>query len=183
MDSNSPQIETNQENNINLQPSSSFKKVLVAIDNLITSTEIFEQAVDLAEQFKGNLLICHCLQDEIPNTPEMLSLSGIGNVFSPEIWELQEQSINEASSELLSWMKSLQQKAEEKGIQAESTYLIGNPGEEICKLAREWQADIVVMGRRGLSGFSEILFGSVSNYVLHHSPCAVLVVQHQEENN
>ncbi|NEO28803.1 MAG: universal stress protein, partial [Kamptonema sp. SIO4C4] len=35
----------------------------------------------------------------------------------------------------------------------------------------------VIIGRRGRVGLSEILLGSVSNYVLHHAPCAVMVVQ------
>ncbi|WP_442949349.1 universal stress protein [Nostoc sp.] len=42
-----------------------------------------------------------------------------------------------------------------------------------------WGADLIVLGRRGLKGFAELLAGSVSNHVVHHSPCSVLVVQGQ----
>ncbi|MEO0350033.1 MAG: universal stress protein, partial [Cyanobacteria bacterium P01_A01_bin.15] len=41
----------------------------------------------------------------------------------------------------------------------------------------QWNADLIMMGRRGRSGFSELLLGSVSNYVMHHAPCSVLTVQ------
>jgi glycosyltransferase involved in cell wall biosynthesis len=40
-----------------------------------------------------------------------------------------------------------------------------------------WDADLVVMGRRGLSGIKEMFLGSVSNYIIHHVPCSVLIVQ------
>ncbi|NEO65320.1 MAG: universal stress protein, partial [Moorea sp. SIO4G2] len=36
---------------------------------------------------------------------------------------------------------------------------------------------LIVLGRRGLGGLKEMVLGSVSNYVVHHAPCSVLVVQ------
>ena len=53
----------------------------------------------------------------------------------------------------------------------------------ICNAAISWQADLIIMGRRGRTGLSELFLGSVSNYVLHHAPCAVLVVQHSVNVN
>ncbi|WP_199338252.1 universal stress protein [Nostoc sp. FACHB-133] len=71
------------------------------------------------------------------------------------------------------------QKAKILGIMAESSYQTGDPGTNICDLARSWGADLIVLGRRGLNGFAELLAGSVSNHVVHHAPCSVLVVQGQ----
>lgn len=53
----------------------------------------------------------------------------------------------------------------------------------ICELARNWNADLIILGRRGRTGLSELLLGSVSNYVLHHAPCSVLTVQQPKELN
>jgi nucleotide-binding universal stress UspA family protein len=50
-------------------------------------------------------------------------------------------------------------------------------GERICRLAEESGADIVVMGSHGHRAIVEVLLGSVSTYVVHHSPCPVLVVR------
>jgi nucleotide-binding universal stress UspA family protein len=44
-------------------------------------------------------------------------------------------------------------------------------------MARSWPADLIVIGRRGRTGLKEALMGSVSNYVVHHAPCTVMVVQ------
>ena len=48
---------------------------------------------------------------------------------------------------------------------------------EICKLAQEWNADLIVMGRRGHSILSELVLGSVSSYVIHRAHCSVHIVQ------
>ncbi len=54
---------------------------------------------------------------------------------------------------------------------------VGEPAEEIVDLARLEGFDMIVVGSRGLSPVKELLLGSVSNRVLHTSPCPVLVVR------
>lgn len=57
----------------------------------------------------------------------------------------------------------------------------GNPEQEIVEIARSWGADLIVMGSHG-RGFWGRLLGSVSDGVLHHSPCSVLIVRHVPSN-
>ncbi|NBC65912.1 MAG: universal stress protein, partial [Bacteroidetes bacterium] len=79
---------------------------------------------------------------------------------------------------LNTWLRSLQKVATNQGIQADYEYAVGEPGKLICQLAKQHEVDLIIVGRRGRRGMSEILLGSVSNYVIHHAPCHVLVVQH-----
>ncbi|WP_235111848.1 universal stress protein [Acaryochloris sp. 'Moss Beach'] len=53
----------------------------------------------------------------------------------------------------------------------------GNPRQEICDFAKEWNADLILMGSRGHSGVKELVLGSISNYVVHHALCSVMVVR------
>lgn len=52
----------------------------------------------------------------------------------------------------------------------------GNPPDETLAEVVEWHPDLVVVGRRGLGRASSLLLGSVSSYLLRHSPAPVLVV-------
>lgn len=55
----------------------------------------------------------------------------------------------------------------------------GKPAEEIVEAAREWPADLIVVGSHGRGGIGRILLGSVAESVARHAPCPVLVVRAQ----
>lgn len=61
-----------------------------------------------------------------------------------------------------------------------SDVLEGKPSARIVEYAEEFGADIIVVGSHG-RGFWGRLIGSVSNSVMHHAPCSVLVVRKEEE--
>jgi nucleotide-binding universal stress UspA family protein len=63
----------------------------------------------------------------------------------------------------------------ERGIEAETVEAQGDPGAVIVDAAKD--ADLVVVGTRGLNPFERILLGSVSSKVVHRAPCDVLVVR------
>jgi len=63
-----------------------------------------------------------------------------------------------------------------------STYLAkGNSREGIVEAAKDNKVDIVVVGSRGLGALSRLLVGSVSEYVVTHAPCPVLVVRQRND--
>jgi nucleotide-binding universal stress UspA family protein len=62
-------------------------------------------------------------------------------------------------------------------ITSEQLLETGDPGAKICEVAERVGADIVVIGSHGLGWFQRVLIGSVSNHVLHHAPCPVLVMR------
>ena len=53
----------------------------------------------------------------------------------------------------------------------------GPPGSEIVKAARQWQADLIVIGSHGRRGIRRALIGSVAEAVVRQAPCPVLVVR------
>ncbi|HEY7859730.1 MAG TPA: universal stress protein [Candidatus Nanopelagicales bacterium] len=58
----------------------------------------------------------------------------------------------------------------------ESRILMGGAGRAVCELAEELAATVVLLGSRGNSGLKRALLGSVSDHVVRHAPCPVLVV-------
>ena len=56
----------------------------------------------------------------------------------------------------------------------------GKPGEAICRTAEEVNAVMIIMGTRGLGKVKRTLLGSVSDYLIHHATCPVVVCRHGE---
>lgn len=56
-------------------------------------------------------------------------------------------------------------------------YRTGDPAETITEYAKEINADLIIMGSRGLGLVRGVLLGSVSKYVLEHTKCPVLIVK------
>ena len=63
------------------------------------------------------------------------------------------------------------------GFIAEPVWRLGKPAEEIMKVASHQQADLIVMGAKGMGAIARFLIGSVSTRVVQHANCAVLVVR------
>ena len=65
----------------------------------------------------------------------------------------------------------------EVGYTAKPVYQLGNPADEILKVAAKHHTDLIVMGAKGLGAMDRLLLGSVSTRVVQHTNCAVLVVR------
>lgn len=154
------------------------KKILVAIDNSSWSQQVFDEAVSLAKATNGNLMLLHVLSaldeqyiDPLFLQPSILypQLQGNNSKYAHDWDKLKNNRLN--------WLRWLCEQATQLGVKTEFSQNIGDPSRMICDMARNWEADVIIIGRRGRRGISELLLGSVSNYVLHHSPCSVLTVQ------
>ncbi|HEV2472425.1 MAG TPA: universal stress protein [Chthonomonadales bacterium] len=66
---------------------------------------------------------------------------------------------------------------QDEGVAYESRCEMGHPVEMIVSIAAREGVDLIVMGSRGLGGLESFLLGSVSDRVLHHAHCPVLIVK------
>lgn len=109
----------------------------------------------------------------IPPIPMAKAIPGGLDYLRRYLPDLEEDRRKEARRILAEASKSLK----EQGIPVRTILLEGHPAEAILNYAREQSQDLIVMGSRGLTGTSEFLLGSVSNAVVHHAGCAVLIVR------
>ncbi|MCU0533323.1 MAG: universal stress protein [Hydrococcus sp. Prado102] len=157
-----------------------FDRVLVAIDMSEMGKKIFNCALSVAEKHQGKLLLLHVLSAEednspLPIPPNLTELyPAVGNDLTLETWRKQWEEFERQGLEVL---RSHEREAASVGVSAEFKQISGSPSRVICQVALDWQADLIIIGHRGRSGLSEMLLGSVSNYVIHHAPCSVLMVQ------
>ena len=156
-----------------------FHKILVALDNSEISQYIFEQAVSLAKATNAEMMLLHVispLEDPYIN-PAFLQPDALYPTLHTEALNQYLQEWDKLKQQRLDWLRSLAQTATNVGVKAEFTQNLGDAGRLICEVALNWSADLILVGRRGRSGLSELFLGSVSNYVLHHAHCSVLTLQ------
>ena len=159
------------------------RKIVVGLDSSDLSQNALQRAILLAQSYNAELKLVHVLVDSEPGAPQFSGYFG-GPIY-PSISSTVVESYQTAWNQFVEHSQSLlnQQISETRqtGVDVSGVLLYGNPGAQLCEIARTWNADLVVVGSRGLSGISELLIGSVSNYVLHHALCSVLVIHGEKE--
>lgn len=155
--------------------------MLVAIDTSEQCQSVFGRAIELAQVCAARLYLLHCLimdpspEPTIPAVPNGMSDLGLyPRLIDNLAWQ---EQVQEQKRQAMALLQTYRETAIGMGIETESACQVGDPGRCLCDLASSWEADLIVMGRRGRQGISEALLGSISNYVVHHAPCAVLVIQ------
>ncbi len=156
-----------------------FQRILVALDQYDRSQSVFEKALAIAQPTHAQLMLLHVLsplEDGYP-TPLYPVPDSIYPMQHEELVRRSTQEFAIFERQGLERLRIHQQIATAAGVVTEFTQNIGVPGATICQVAHTWKADLITVGRRGHAGLAEWLLGSVSNYVMHHAPCSVLIVQ------
>ena len=138
-------------------------------------------ALNLAKQHQAEIRLVHIIDGDEAGMPTQLIFSDsqyIGR-HSERLFAEYQQEWNHFINGWWQWLQQLVDEIEAEGVAAICDVMQGRTGYQICQIAHEWPADLVVMGCRGLSGLQELLMGSVSYYVSHRAPCAVLVTRTQ----
>lgn len=155
-----------------------YTRILVALDRSSIGEQVFQQAIDLAKVANANVMFLHVLSPDEEGSPDIsLMREEYYPGLSSEIAELHRQQWQNFENAGLEMVRSRTEQAIAAGVKAQFEQVFGNPSRVICDYARKWNANLIVLGRRGHSGLKELFLGSVSNYVLHHAPASVLTIQ------
>lgn len=160
-----------------------FKNILVGMDCDTQSSSLFQDALMLAKLTGGSLKLAHvfsfdeqCEQRLSPFKAEHPEYQFLDYLF--DRW----QTFLHQRQAKLGQCQSLAAAAGVSTVLDLEPYS-GRPGAVLCKIARAWPADLLVVGHRDqlrdkAREMGELRLGSVSEYVLHHAPCAVLIDPH-----
>ncbi len=159
-----------------------FQKILVAIDDSQLSHSVFSAGLELARSQQAAIKLFYCLVPEMlaePAVPTTLDLTVQPGLMSND-YQTQQILMQKQTEDAQALLKRYAEAAQSQGVLVESDCQVGEVGHQICEVARDWVADLIVVGRRGRGGLKEVLLGSVSNHVVHHAHCSVLVIQDVE---
>ena len=136
-----------------------WENILLATDGSKCGMAAEERAVNFASSHGGDLTA--------------VSVVDVTNEFYAQAPHLVEQMVEKAKENL----DDIKKKAEAPGVKIETAVREGNTYEKIVDLATEKNADIIFMGSHGRTGIKKLLMGSVTEKVIGHAPCPVMVVR------
>lgn len=135
-------------------------KILLAVDGSSFSSRATEEAIKIAQAFNGEVTV--------------LTVAATPNISSMDLLAKVREKIKLEAQELLEETKT---KFVDKGLEAKTVLEEGYPPSVICDIVENEDFDIVIVGRRGMGKFHEMVLGSVSNHVVHCANASVLVVK------
>ncbi len=145
-------------------------KILFATDGSKES----DRAIEMLEQLRfgeGDAIkIISVVDVALPASFESFS-------YVPDASEMQKAATAHARNSLDSSAELLREKIGASGSQVQSEVLFGPPDVRIVECAEEFKADLIIVGSHDYSRWERLLVGSVSDSVVHHAPCSVLVVR------
>jgi nucleotide-binding universal stress UspA family protein len=143
----------------------SFRKVLVAVDREPVAVRAAEIGVDLAQALGAEVAFITVVDS---------ALAYPGDTGTPA-----SELIAAAKLDANRLVTSLRQRLLPHSS-AIDFIQVGAPSEEIVKVAKEWSADLLVIGSHGRGGMQRALLGSVAETVMRHAPCPLVVVRSKE---
>ena len=149
-------------------------KVMIATDGSdFSKAAITECCLNIIRPENTELLIVSVYEDSYPIMAEPFAMSAeYYQKVEDAVREMCEQHLEEAT-------KIVRGQFPDPKFKLTTEVLRGAPDQQIIERAKEWDADLIVVGSHG-RGFWGRLIGSVSNGVVHHAPCSVMVVRKPE---
>ncbi len=144
-----------------------FGSIVVGTDGSTTAGEAVRQATELARSLGAKVYLVSAyepvpegrLRDERQQVPDDLQW-----MVNPR--EDVEETLKSGAASL-----------EGQGVDVETLAREGDPADAILDVAEEKNADLIVVGNKGMTGAKRFLLGSVPNKVSHHAPCSVMIIR------
>jgi len=145
--------------------------LVVAVDGSDESERALAYAVDVVDRLDGRLTLVHVVDPDLTVDTASEPISDL-----PDAANLLVSTVEEAEERGAAVLEEAADVAADRGVDAETELLYGDPVTEIADLAKGADVDGVVVGHRGLSGKAERMMGSVAKGLVERAPVAVTVV-------
>lgn len=143
------------------------QSIVAGTDGSPSAERAVDRAGRLALALGATLHVVNCYRDGPPTSSWMAAANGfaVGEAFSQEQARAEAEEIVERSRRRLAGA----------GVQARGHVCGGDPADALITIATDEDAEMIVVGNRGMNGARRML-GSVPNRVSHHARCGVLIV-------
>ncbi|MCS4541166.1 MAG: universal stress protein [Euryarchaeota archaeon] len=140
-----------------------YKNILVPTDGSEYSELAIPHAITIAKSTGAKI-----------TTLYVVDTSAFAGIPAGGVWENMRKLLQEEGKRAVARAKEI---TEKEGIEASTTIEEGSPADKIVEVAKNEDADIIIMGTAGKTGFNRFLLGSVAEKVVRGAPCPVMVVR------
>ena len=144
-------------------------KVLLPVDGLRNSVAAEDYAVDLSQKMDLDITLLNVFRDK------SIKDHGLNKPLQESIKESHKKFITKV-------LDDVGKKFEKVGVSVEKVILSGDPGEVICRYAKEKGFEMIIIAASGFNEFQDWFMGSVTNYVLYRCHCPVVLVKPYQQN-
>lgn len=139
-----------------------FQRIMLAADGSEYSLKAAEKAAFIAKADPSSKITIVHVVDELPARTDVMDAE-----FQPrDIPEHRKAQIDNVKKQL-----------EDAGVTFEIRHIFGDPGPALVQESMEMNADLILIGSRGLNTFQEMVLGSVSHKVAKRAKCPVMIVK------
>lgn len=143
-----------------------FEKILVPLDGSTHSMHALKEGIEIAKNFDGKITLIHVYSKHLVAIPETLAhLEGVPRLI---------EAAHGTGVDILSDGET---RVKTEGVPVETLLREGHTASEIVEMCEEGNFDLIVMYTTDISGIKEKFVGSVSDEVIRHGHCPVLVVK------
>jgi nucleotide-binding universal stress UspA family protein len=146
------------------------KKILAAVDFSDYSLAVLKQAAELARGFGSELIIVNVINQRDVDAVRMIEPLQPGRISV-------ESYVQTRKEERESRLQVLLHQSGCEDLHRKVDFKVGVPFEQIIIAAREEQADLVIMGPKGQTNLSGVLFGTTAEKVFRHCPVNLLSIR------
>jgi nucleotide-binding universal stress UspA family protein len=150
-------------------------RVLLATDGSKASSAAVEALERLRLDDRDQIKVISVVDMAVPSAID------IYGGYLPDTSELEKAAKANAAKVLSESEERLRAFYPERRPQISTELLFGTPESRIVETAEEMKADMIILGSHGYNAWERLLLGSVSNSVVHHAPCSVLVVRAEDK--
>jgi nucleotide-binding universal stress UspA family protein len=145
-----------------------YKRIVVGTDGSGRASAAVDEALALAKAFGGTVHAVTAVGHGVA--------SGFADSRAAQF------NVSESQSAAEQIGQHLKAKAEDRGVPLEfHTPGAADPADGLLQIAEAVDADLVIVGNRGMTGMKRFVLGSVPNKISHHCPCSVLIVNTDSE--
>ena len=144
-----------------------FSRIVVGTDGSETARQAVREATQLAKQTGASLDVVSAFEPVASSRLREERLQAPSDI---------EHAVN-PSEDVDALLREVEEDVGGAGVQVRTFARQGEPADAILDVAEEENADLIVVGNKGMTGAKRFLLGSVPNKVSHHAPCSVLIIR------